>query len=222
MLDNAEFQHVADECFDLWFANRDSELADLSSFVSTMYDCATKFLSTHVIVATTARQRLELAVTAMRLLEHHCIDERRLSRLCAADCDLSAIIELHVDLDVFDSTSVPLRVLECLAERCRVQADAVLGETLARSDILSDPAERFRGHRQHDSTLQSLKRLKQGTPLAVTELWDEHDGIFIDDTTCMEKLIQDAAQDRQGRVTSTPWHGQNLLDQAQPYSCRAP
>ena len=29
----------------------------------------------------------------------------------------------------------------------------------------------------------------------------------------MEKLIQDAAQDRQGRVTSSPLHGQYLLDQ---------
>ena len=77
-------------------------------------------LSTHVIVATTARQRLELALTAMRFLESHPIDEHRLSRLCAVDSDLSAIIELHVDLDVFDSTSVPLHVLERLAERCRV------------------------------------------------------------------------------------------------------
>ena len=156
LLDNAEFQRVADECFDLWFAHRDSGLAGLSSFVGTMYDCATKFLSTHVIVATTARQRVELALTTMRLLERHPIDERRLSRLCAADCDLSVIIELHVDLDVFDSTFVPLHVLERLAERCRVQADAVLVEPPARPDILSDPAEGFRGHRQHESTLQSL------------------------------------------------------------------
>ena len=29
----------------------------------------------------------------------------------------------------------------------------------------------------------------------------------------LAKLIQDAAQDRQGRVTSSPLHGQNLLDQ---------
>ena len=29
----------------------------------------------------------------------------------------------------------------------------------------------------------------------------------------MAKLIQGAAQDRQGRVTSSPLHGQNLLDQ---------
>ena len=66
----------------------------------------------------------------MRLLECHPIDERRrLSRLCAADCDMSAIIELHVDLDVFDSTSKPLHVLERLAERCRVQADVALVET---------------------------------------------------------------------------------------------
>ena len=50
-------------------------------------------------------------------------------------------------------------------------------------------------------------------PLAVAELWDEHDGNFIDDTACMAKLTQDAAQDRQGRVTSSPLHGQNLLDQ---------
>ena len=178
-----------------------------------MYACAKKFLSTHVIVATTPRQRLELALKAMRLLERHRIDERRLSRLCAADCDLSAIIELHVDLDAFDSTSVPLHVLERLAERGRVQADAVLVESPAWPGILSDPAEGFRGHRQHESTLQSLKRLKQGTLLAVTELWDDHDGIFIDDTVRMAKLTQDAAQDRQGRVTSSPWHGQNLLDQ---------
>ena len=149
----------------------------------------------------------------MRLLERHPIDERRLSRLCAADCDLSAIIELHVDLDVFDRTSVPLHVLVRLAERCRVQADAVLVESPARPDILSDPTKGFRGHRQHESTLQSLKRLKQGTPLVVTELWDEDDGIFIDDTTRMAKLIQDAAQDRQVRVTSSPLHGQNLPDQ---------
>ena len=43
----------------------------------------------------------ELALTAMRLLERHPIDERRLLQLCIADCDLAAIIELHVDLDVF-------------------------------------------------------------------------------------------------------------------------
>ena len=47
----------------------------------------------------------------------------------------------------------------------------------------------------------------------MNELWDAHDGNFIDDTACMAKLIQDAAQDRQGRVTSSPLYGQNLLDQ---------
>ena len=124
LVDNAYFQRVADDCFDMWFANRDSGLAGLSSFVGTMYACASTFVSTHVIIATTARQRLELALTAMRLLERHPIDESRLSRLCAADSDLSAIVELHVDLDVFDSISVPPHVLERLAERCRVQADA--------------------------------------------------------------------------------------------------
>ena len=162
--------------------------------------CASTFLSTHIIIATTARQRLELALTAMRLLERHPIDERRLSRLCAADSDLSAIVELHVDFDVFDSISVPPHVLERLA-------DTVLVETPARPDILSDPAEGFRGHRQHESTLQSLKRLKQGMPLAVNELWDAHNGNFVDDTASMAKFIQDAAQDR------PPLHGQNLLDQ---------
>ena len=95
-----------------------------------MYACASTFLSTHIINATTARQRLELALTTMRLLERHPIDERRLSRSCAADPDLSAIVELHVDLNVFDSISVPPHVLERLAERCRVQADTVLVETL--------------------------------------------------------------------------------------------
>ena len=178
-----------------------------------MYACASTFLSTHIIIATTARQRLEFALTTMRLLERHPIDERRLSRVCAADPDLSAIVELHVDLDVFDSTSVPPHVLERLAERCRVQADALLIETPAKPDILSDPAEGLRGHRQHESTLQSLERLKQGMPLAVNELWDAHNGNFVDDTVSMAKLIQDDAQDRQGRVTSSPLHGQNLLDQ---------
>ena len=81
LLDNAEFQRVADDCFDLWFVNRDNGFAGLSSFVGTMYACACTFLSTHIIIATTARQRLELALTAMRLLERHPIDERRLSRL---------------------------------------------------------------------------------------------------------------------------------------------
>ena len=167
LLDNAEFQRVIDDCFDLWYANRDSGLAGLSSFVDTMHACASPFLSTHVIIATTASQRLKFALTAMRLLERHPIDERLLSRLCAADSDLSAIVELHVDLDVFDSISVPPHVLERLAGRCRVQADAVLVENPARPDILSDPAEGFRGHRQHESTLQSRKRLKKGMPLAV-------------------------------------------------------
>ena len=60
-LDNAEFQRVADDCFDLWFVNRDSGFAGLSSFVGTMYACAPTFLSTHIIIATTARQRLKLA-----------------------------------------------------------------------------------------------------------------------------------------------------------------
>ena len=50
-------------------------------------------------------------------------------------------------------------------------------------------------------------------PLAVNELWDAHNGNFVDDMASMAKLIQDAAQDRQGRVTSSPLHGQNLLDQ---------
>ena len=67
-----------------------------------MYACASTFLSTHVIIAMTARQRLELALTAMRLLERHPVDERRFSRLCAADSDFSAIVELHVDLNAFD------------------------------------------------------------------------------------------------------------------------
>ena len=40
-------------------------------------------------------------------------------------------------------------------------------------------------------------------PLAVNELWDAHNGNFDDDTASMAKLIQDAAQDRQGRVTSS-------------------
>ena len=201
LLENAEFQRVADDCFDMWVANRDSGLAGLSSFVGTMYACVSTFLSTHVIIATTARQRLELALTAMRMLERHPVDERRLSRLCAADSDLSAIVELHVDLNVFDSISVPPHVLERLTERCRVQADASLVEIPARPDILSDPAEGFRGHRQNESTLQSLERLKHGMPLAVNELWDAHHGNFVDDTACMAMLIQDAAQDRQGRVT---------------------
>ena len=159
----------------------------------------------------------------MWLLEPHPIDERRLSRLCVADRDLAAIIEWHVNLDVLDSTSVPLHLLERLAERCGEQADVVIMETPARPDVLSDPAEGPRGHRQHESTLQSLKRVKQGTPLAVTELWDEHDGNFTDDTPRMAKLIQDAAQDRQGLVTSSPLHGQNLLDQwyANFSQCRA-
>ena len=176
-----------------------------------MYACASTFLSTHIIIATTARQWLELALTAMRLLERHPTDERRLSRLCAADSDLSAIVEWHVDLDAFDSISVTPHVLERLAERCRVRADAVLVETHARPDILSDPAEGLRGHRQHESTLQSRKRLKQGMLLAVNELWNAHNGNFVDDTASMAKLIQDAAQDRQGRVTPFAWP--ELLDQ---------
>ena len=137
LLDNAEFQRVADDCFDLWFADRDSRFAGLSFFVGTMSACSSTCLTTHVIVATTARQRLELALTSMRLLERHPIDERRLSHLCT---DLSSIVELHVDLNVFDSISVPPDVFERLAERCRVQADAVLVETPARPGILSDPA----------------------------------------------------------------------------------
>ena len=32
LLDYAEFQRVADDCFDLWFANRDSGFADLVVF----------------------------------------------------------------------------------------------------------------------------------------------------------------------------------------------
>ena len=55
LLDNAEFQRVADDCFDLCFANRDSGFAGLSSFVCAMYACASTFLSTHIIIATTAR-----------------------------------------------------------------------------------------------------------------------------------------------------------------------
>ena len=141
------------------------------------------------------------------------IDERRLSRLCIADRDLAAIIELHVDLDDSGGTPVPVDVFERLAERCREQADAVTLEVPAMSDVVSDPAEGLRGHRQHESTLQSLKRIKQGTPLAVTELWDESAGSFTEDTGRMAKLIQVAAQDRQVHVRSSPLRGQDLFDQ---------
>ena len=66
------------------------------------------------------------------------------SLVCAPPIlNLSAIVELHVDLSVFDISSVPPHVFERLAERCRVQVDAVLVETPARPDVLSDPAEGF-------------------------------------------------------------------------------
>ena len=58
---------------------------------------------------------------------------------CAPPILTCVIFELHVDLNVFISISVPPHVLERLAERCRVQADAVLVETPARPDVLSDP-----------------------------------------------------------------------------------
>ena len=40
----------------------------LMSFVSTMYACATKFLSNHVVTAKAAVHKLELALAAMRPL----------------------------------------------------------------------------------------------------------------------------------------------------------
>ena len=60
-----------------------------------MYACATKFLSNDVVIAKSAMHKREMALAAMRLLGRHSIDERRLSRLCTADRDLAAIIELH-------------------------------------------------------------------------------------------------------------------------------
>ena len=141
LLENVEFQRVADECFDSWFESRGVGLNGLMSFVSTMYACATKFLSNDVVTAKSALHKREMALAAMRVLERHSIDERRLSRLCTADRDLAAIIELHVDLDDFGGTTVPVDVFEHLAERCHEQADAVIVEVPARSDVVSDPAE---------------------------------------------------------------------------------
>ena len=71
--------------------------------------------------------------------------------------------ELRVDLDEFDSTSAPTNVLERLAERSIEQVDGVIVETPAMLDALQDPAEGLRGHRQHESTLQSLKRIWLGS-----------------------------------------------------------
>ena len=169
--------------------------AGLSSFVGTMYAGASTFLCTHIIIATTARERLELALTTMRLLESHPIGERRLSRLCAADSDLSATVELHVDLTASLCLHTCLSAVGC--KRTLFSLKPLPGLTSCLIQL------RFKGHRQHESTLQSLKRLKQGMPLAVNELWDAHNGNFVDDTASMAKLIQDAAQDRQGRVTSS-------------------
>ena len=66
-----------------------------------MYARASTFLSTHINIATTARQRLDLV---------------RHRRHC------------NVHLDAFDSIFVPPHVLERGLSRCRVQADAVLVE----------------------------------------------------------------------------------------------
>ena len=71
----------------------------------------------------------------------------------------------------------------------------------------------LRGSEDTDNMKRHCSPSKQGKPLAVNELWDVHNGNFVDGTACMTQLIQDAAQDRQGRVTSSPLHGQNLLAQ---------
>ena len=121
--------------------------------------------------------------------------------LCAADSDLSAIVEWHA-IWMFLTASLCLHT--CLSVWLNVVGSK---RTLFSSKPLPGLIScltQLRGSEDTDnteSTLQSLKRLKQGMPLAVNELWDDHNGNFVDDTACMAKLIQDAAQDRQGRVT---------------------
>ena len=94
--------------------------------------------------------------------------------------------------------------LSVLAERCRVQ-----GGPCSRPKPLPGLTScliQLRGSEDTDILIRHCNPLDDSNK-------DTHNGHFVDDTACMAKLIQDAAQDRQGRVTSSPLHGQNLLDQ---------
>ena len=222
LFDNADFLAGLDEWFEAWCDDRPRGLQGLQSFTCEVHDRASSFMSSNVVQAKSAVHRLELALAALSLLKQRPLDERRLSRLCSADPQLANLIEIDVDLESPGSFQVPQQAFELLSARCSEQADLAISEETASAQSAVHVAPGLGGHQHCESTVQSLKRMKEGKPTACCELWDEERQVFTSDRQRMAEMIQANTMERQGTPRAYPLAGQELLELWQPdfSSCR--
>ena len=211
-----------DEWFHGWFESRPVGLVGLEDFAIQVHSLASRYLSRRVVPAWTPEHKLEIAVSAIRLLSQRPVDERRLARLCAADTELESLIEIEVDIDIPGLVRVPDVVFRRLRERCHQLADRAISEEPVAEQNTPMLSPSFRDHLQAESTLTRLKRLKAGKRTTCCELWDSTTNTFTDERDRMAEIIQEAAAGRQGRPRGQPFAGQQLLDdwQADFRGCR--
>ena len=181
LMDDTEFVSILDAWFEDWCAHRQRGLEGLQSFVGGMHECASTYLANRIVRAKSGEHRLELAMAAIDALRQDPIHERRLSRVCMADPELEDIVEVHVDLGAPGSAVVPQSVFDRLSERCRAQAQEVIAEISAAPQSAPAVEPGLRGHQQHETTIQALKRMKEGVRKKCCELWDEEHGEFTSD-----------------------------------------
>ena len=218
-----DFISELDAWVDDWFSDRPASIAGLVSFSDGVHAFASSYLSSRVVLAKTARHKLELALAASKLLKRYPIDETRLARICAADPGLQEIVELEVDVNIPGDVRAHDAVLERLRARCEEQARAAVVEASAATESPACNSADFRGHEQSESILQELKRIKSGKRTSLCELWDEQRQDFTADKDRMAEIIKGSVMERQGSSQAAPFAGQTLLDswQADFRLCRA-
>ena len=121
-------------------------------------------------------------------------------------------------MDGAGTHNVPERVLRLVSARCRELADQlILEETDSPRDNF-EIGDGLRGHRQSETTLSRLKKLKQGGRSAFGELWDEESQHFTTDVDRMASIIKDSARKRQGEVQASPFAYRQFLYRTRSYN----
>ena len=215
LLEEGDFLLSLDEWFHEWCRDRPQGMAGLQSFAIGAHECASSFMSSRIVRAKTVAHKLEVALSAKCVLEQCPVDDRRLARLCAIDPNLEDIVEIQVDLDRPGQYCVPAGVLEKLSEHFGELANAAILEASNSAELASEDSHGLRGHQTCQSTVQTLKKLKEGKRIACAELWDDEHECFTAERARMAELIRAKTLERQGAPRGYPLAGQLLLDEWQ-------